>query len=80
MLLVELTIPHDDNIEAARDRKDTRYQKLLDDCGDTGWEAAHFSLEVGFIGDRVRKWLKKIGLNNREICRYNREICRWVDR
>ena len=29
-MLVELTVPHEDNIEAARIRKDARYQKLLD--------------------------------------------------
>ena len=83
VLLVELTVPHEDNIEAARERKDTRYQKLLDDCGDAGWEAAHFSLEVGcrgFIGERVRKWLKKIGLNNREIGSTIKEIQETVEK
>ena len=68
--LVELTVPHEDNIDAARERKDDRYEKLVEECEEAGWSAAHFSVEVGcrgFVGERLRKWFLKIGLNNRQI-------------
>ena len=77
VMLVELTVPYKDNIEAAHVRKDDRYQKLLDECEDAGWEATHFSVEVGcrgFIGERECKWLTKIGLNNREKSSIMKEI------
>ena len=73
---------YEEGIEA-RIRKDTRYKKLLDDCEDAGWEATHFSVEVGcrgFIGERVRKWLTKIGLNNREKSSILKEIQETVEK
>ena len=67
--LVELTVPHEDNIDAAKDRKDERYEDLVKECEEAGWSAAHFSVEVGcrgFVGERLRKWFTKIGLNTRQ--------------
>ena len=67
--LVELTVPHEDNIDAARDRKDDRYEELVKECEEAGWSAAHFSVEVGcrgFVGERLRRWFTKIGLNARQ--------------
>ena len=83
MLLVELSVTQEDNIETARDRMDIRYQKLLDDCGDADWKAAHFLLEVacgGFTRERVRKWFKKIGLNHRGIGSTIKEIQETVEK
>ena len=51
--LVELTVPHEDNIDDAQVRKDERYEHLLENCEDAGWSAVHFPVEVGcrgFIG------------------------------
>ena len=67
--LVELTVPHEDNIDAAKDRKDERYEDLVKECEEAGWSAAHFSVEVGcrgFVGERLRMWFTKIGLNTRQ--------------
>ena len=64
---VELTVPHEDNIEDARIRKDTRYVpaivKLYENAG---WKAEHLPVEVGcrgFVGNRLRKWISSIGLS-----------------
>ena len=68
--LVELTVSHEDNIDAAQIRKDERYEQLLDDCEESGWSAKHFSVEVGcrgFIGKRLRCWLFAIGLRHRQV-------------
>ena len=81
--LVELTVPHEDNIEAAHIRKDDRYEKLLKECEEAGWEASHFSVEVGcrgFIGERLRKWFKTIGLSNPEISITTKEIQHTVEK
>jgi hypothetical protein len=67
--LVELTVPHEDNIDAAQVRKDDRYEKLLEECEEANWTATHLSVEVGcrgFIGNRLRRWFTSIGLNSRQ--------------
>ena len=54
--LVELTVPFEDNIEDARLRKDKRYEQLVDDCCEAGWNAWHSPIEIGcrgFVGASV---------------------------
>ena len=49
--LVELTCPHEDNVDAAQVRKDERYEALVRECNeDAGWRATHFPVEVGYRG------------------------------
>ena len=36
VFVVELTVPHEDNINAAQSRKDDRYEELLEKCEDAG--------------------------------------------
>ena len=83
MHLAELTVPHEDNIDAAKDRKDERYAQLLDQCEEAGWSAEHFSIEVGcrgFVGHRMRQWLALIGLPNCKINKLIREIQETVEK
>ena len=41
--LIELTCPHEDNVDAAKVRKDERYEALVRECNkDAGWRATHF--------------------------------------
>ena len=81
--LVELTVPHEDNIEAARERKNARYEKLLVECEDVGWNTTHLSVKVrckGFVRVRLRKWFAAIGLNNREKSNALKEIQEAVEK
>ena len=81
--LVELTVPHEDNIDAARDRKDQRYENLVNECEEAGWSTAHFSVEVGcrgFVGERLRKWFTKIGLSIRQCNAAIQEIQETVEK
>ena len=67
--LIELTVPYEDNIDSAADRKDERYQVLLDACEVAGWQAAHYPIEVGGRGytvHRLRSWLLSISLCHQE--------------
>ena len=69
MYLVELTVPHEDNIDAAQVRKDDRYEKLLSECEEANWTATHLSVEVGckgFVGNRLKKWFSTIGFSPRQ--------------
>ena len=45
--LVELTVPDEDNIDAAQVRKDDRYEKLHSECEEANWTATRMSAEVG---------------------------------
>ncbi|XP_066932294.1 uncharacterized protein [Clytia hemisphaerica] len=77
VFLVELTVPHEDNINAAQVRKDYRYEELLEKCEDAGQDATHHSVEVGcrgFVGNRLKKWLINIGLPKRTINKSIKEL------
>lgn len=68
--MVELTVPFEDNIDAAEVRKQERYEKLVEDCEETGWVTECRTIEVGcrgFVGNRTRKWLLDVGLGKREV-------------
>ena len=63
--LVELTVPHEDNINLAHERKDNRYEALVEECEEAGWIAMHFPVEVGsrgFIATCITKWMRVVGL------------------
>ena len=45
--LVELTVPHEDNVNSAHKRKDNRDKTLVEECEEAGWKATHFPVEVG---------------------------------
>ena len=70
--LVELTVPHEDNMEAARIRKEIRYEDLVKDCKEAGWKAWHSPIEIGcrgFVGVGFRHWLLKTGFTSREAAK-----------
>ena len=63
--LVELTVPHEDNISSAHERKENRYEVLVGECEEAGWKAKHFPVEVGcrgYIATSITKWMKEAGL------------------
>ena len=45
--LIELTVPHEDNIQDAHERKEARYEELVKECG---LPADYFPVEVGCRG------------------------------
>ena len=63
--LVELTVPHEDNISSMHGRKDNRYEALVGECEEAGWKSTHSPVEVGcrgFIGTGITKWMRVAGL------------------
>ena len=63
--LAELTVPHEDNISSAHERKDSRYEALVGECEEAGWKATHFPVEAGcrgFIAASITKWMRVAGL------------------
>ena len=81
--LVELTVPHEDNLTAAHERKQDRYEKLVRECEERGWTVRHYSVEVGcrcFVGHSMRRWLKIAGLRERETNKMVRKMQEVVEK
>ena len=63
--LVELTVPHEDNISSAHEQKDNHYEALVGECQEAGWKATHFPVKVGYrglIATSITKWMRVVGL------------------
>ena len=63
--LVELTVPHEDNISAAHEREENRDEALVGECEEPGWKAMHFPVEVGcrgYTASSITKWMRVAGL------------------
>ena len=65
--LVELTVPHEDNIDSAHERKN-RNEAVVEECEEAGWKAKHFPVEVGcrgFIDTSITRWMRVAGPKKR---------------
>ena len=70
VLLIELTVPWEENREEAHERKKNRYETLRADCVEKGWIFHVIPIEVGcrgFIGHSVISFLSKIGITGRSL-------------
>ena len=50
IVLLELTVPLEDNVHLAHDRKTTKYSALVTACEENGFKTHMFALEVGCLG------------------------------
>ena len=55
--LLELTVPWESNLGKAEERKEARYEGLVEACEEEGWKAQHSHLGVGARGYVDRKLL-----------------------
>ena len=70
VLLVELTVPWEENIEAVYEAKKDRYETLRSDCEDGGWTCNVLPIEIGCRGFMARSTislLTKIGMHGAEL-------------
>ena len=64
VLIIELTCPAEEGMEAARIRKETRYMDLVRQVREMGWIPRLWTIEVGahgFVGQSFKKPICKIG-------------------
>ena len=50
VVILELTVPLEDNSGSAHDRKTTKYSALVSACEENGYRTHFFALEVGYLG------------------------------
>ena len=65
VLLIELTVPWEENREEAHERKKKRHMTLRADYVEKGWLCQVIPIEVdcrGFLGHSVISFLSKIGI------------------
>ena len=65
VLLLELTVPWEDRMEEANERKRSKYQELVELCRSTGWRANCEPIEVGcrgFAGRSLCKAYTQLGI------------------
>jgi hypothetical protein len=72
LILIELTVPNEDNIADAAFRKQAKYHDLVDACRSAGWDTYLQTVEVGvrgYVAGSFRACLKLLGVNRSAIKR-----------
>ena len=72
IVIMELTVPWEDRLGEAHERKRTKYEQLIIDCRAQGWKAKCMPIEVGsrgFVGHSLHKALSALGITGVERSR-----------
>jgi hypothetical protein len=83
VVLIELTCPAEEGMEAAEVRKTARYSELMAQIREAGWTPHLFTVEVGargFVGRSLIRCLKRLGLSPRTIRRAHKGLSEVVAR
>jgi hypothetical protein len=83
VLIIELTCPAEEGIEAAKVRKETRYFDLKCASKDRGWSAEVLTIEVGargFVARSLSRLLKRLGRGPKKISKDYKNISSIVAR
>lgn len=83
ILLVELTVPWEEGMEAANERKRSKYADLAGDCRDAGWKATIYPVEVGcrgFVGSSTVRLLRDIGCKGAACRKAIKELAEEAER
>ena len=70
VLLVELTVPWEQNIQEAYERKKARYADLVAECQEKGWKATTYPVEIGcrgYAGLSTNRFLRDIGFTAAKV-------------
>ncbi|RXN07453.1 reverse transcriptase [Labeo rohita] len=65
LIMLELTVPWEERIEEANERKRPKYQELVEECRERGWRTIYEPIEVGcrgFAGRSLCKALSRLGV------------------
>lgn len=68
--VVELTVPWEEGVEEAYERKKNKYSDLAAEASQNGWKTSIFQIEVGyrgFVETSTTSLLKKTGVKGRSL-------------
>lgn len=77
MLLVELTIPAEEGIEAAHGRKKAKYSEPAAECQEASWKTSIYPVEVGcrgYVGLSTTRLLKYVGVTGGNLRKATKEL------
>jgi Reverse transcriptase (RNA-dependent DNA polymerase) len=78
VILIELTCPAEEGIQAAANRKTCKYQGLIDHIhSETNWKASLYTIEVGvrgFVAKSTFRCLAALGLPGQKISKLCRDL------
>ena len=77
VIIIELTCPAEEGIEAAQTRKKARYEGLLVECRENSWSPSLFTVEVGargFVCRSLHRCLSSLGV----IPKTKKALCKVV--
>ncbi len=83
ILLAELTVPWEEKIEAANERKRSEYADLVDECREAGWKAIMCPIKVGcrgFVGASTVCLLRDLGCTGAESRRAIKKLAEEAER
>ena len=69
-VVIELTVPAEENLAQANSRKKCKYTELIQECKEAGWDVKYFPVEVGsrgFTNQTLRACFKYLKLTNKEL-------------
>ena len=69
-VVIELTVPAEENMAQANHRKKCKYEDLINEGREAGWEMKYFPIEIGsrgFTNETLRACFKYLGLTNKEM-------------
>ena len=83
-VIMELTVSWEDNIKAAEQRKNERYEVLIERCEEDGWDVDYYHIGIGargFIDKSFIGLLKsRLGFNQQEVSKLSSEIQETVEK
>ena len=81
--IIELTVPWEDSIEEAHERKKLRYSNLAAEAEDRGWKVRVRPVEVGcrgFVASSTAKLLREVGVRGRAHRQAIKELANTTER
>lgn len=77
VLLIELTIPAEEGMEAAYERKKAKYSELAAECREAGWKTTIYPVVVGcrgYMGLSTTRLLRDVGVTGGNLKKATKEL------
>lgn len=76
VIMIELTVPWEEEVEAAHKRKKERYTKLSAACSEAGWKVFTFPVKVRCRGASTQQLLKTLRVTGHKRKRAMQDLAR----
>ncbi|XP_078682186.1 uncharacterized protein LOC144916736 [Branchiostoma floridae x Branchiostoma belcheri] len=82
-LIIELTIPWEENVQAAFERKKLKYDDLVQQCKQKGWQTRLYPVEVGvrgFVGASFMRLCRDFNIRGKAQTQLTRQVSEEAER